>query len=157
MSRIAPGRRGVEVQLSSAELAILSRLPSLLGSVGSDPSDPAPARLHPAAYPDDEVGSAELARLTKDDVAEGRAADLEVFSRQLVASGDGITITPAEAEAWMRVLGSARIVLASRRGLFDLEDLGELPNDDPDVALVNLLGAYQQTLAEVLLASMPDG
>lgn len=154
MSRIAPSGRGVEIQLSSAEIAILSRLPSLLGSVGSDPSDPAPARLHPAAYPDDEAVSAELARLTKEDLVEGRTADIEVFNRQLAASGDGITISPADAESWMRVLGSARIVLASRRGLFDIEDLGDLPNDDPDVALVNLLGAYQQTLAEVLLAGM---
>jgi hypothetical protein len=124
--------------------------------VGSDPSDPAPARLHPAAYPDDELGSAELVRLTKEDLAEGRSADVDVFSRQLAASGEGITISSADAAAWMRVLGSARIVLASRRGLFDLDDLGGLPNDDPDVALVNLLGAYQQTLAEVLLASMPE-
>lgn len=154
MSRIAPAGRGVEIQLSSAEIAILSRLPSLLGSVGSDRTDPAPARLHPAAYPDDEEGSAELARLTKDDLAEGRTADVDVFSRQLPDSGDGITISSADAEAWMRVLGSARIVLASRRGLFDLDDLAELPNDDPDVALVNLLGAYQQTLAEVLMAGM---
>jgi hypothetical protein len=154
VSRIAPTARGVEIQLSSAEIAILSRLPSLLGSVGSDPTDPAPKRLHPAAYPNDEEGSAELARLTKDDLAEGRTADVDVFARQLPETGDGITISSADAEAWMRVLGSARIVLASRRGLFDLEDLAELPNDDPDVALVNLLGAYQQTLAEVLLAAM---
>ena len=154
MSRIAPGRRGIEVMLSSAEIAILSRLPSLLGSVGSDPSDPAPARLHPAAYLDDDAGSAELARLTKDDLAEGRSADVDIFSRQLADSAEGITISASDAEAWMRVLGSARIVLASRRGLFELDDLSELPNDDPDVALVNLLGAYQQTLAEVLLATM---
>ena len=154
MSRIAPGPRGVEVQLSPAEIAILSRLPSLLGSVGADPSDPAPARLHPAAYPDDEAGSAELARLTKDDLAEGRTADLDTFSRQLAESVDGITISPSDAEAWMRVLGGARIVLASRRGLLERDDLSDLPNDDPDVALVNLLGAYQQTFAEVLLATM---
>ena len=157
MNRFVGGDDAVEIRLSAAEVAILSRLPALLGSVGSDADDPAPGRLHPRAYRDDAAGSLELIRVTKDDLAAGRAADLEVFSGQLAESADGVVISVEDAEAWLRVLGSARIVLASRRGLFDLEDLGLASADDPDVALVNLLGAYQQDLAEALLTRMEQG
>jgi hypothetical protein len=140
--------------LSAAEVAILSRLPALIGSVGADADDPAPGRLHPDAYRDDAPGSLELIRLTKDDLAAGRNADLEVFAGRLTDSVDGVSLSESEAEAWLRVLGSARIVLASRRGLFDVDDLSAVSVEDPDVALVNLLGAYQQDLAEALLSGM---
>lgn len=154
MSRFARSGTGVAIGLSAAEVAILSRLSTLLGSVGSDAQDPAPGRLHPAVYPDDDTGSQELIRLTKDDLAAGRHADLEIFSRQLPQSMSGVEVTVDEAEAWLRVLGLARIVLASRRGLFDLDDLGSASAEDPDVALVHLLGAYQAGLTEALLSSM---
>jgi len=154
MSRFAASDNGVAIGLSAAEVAILSRLSALLGSIGSDAQDPARGRLHPAVYPDDEAASQELMRLTKDDIAAGRQADLEIFTRQLPESMNGVDVKIDEAEAWLRVLGAARIVLASRRGLFDLDDLELASTDDPDVALVHLLGAYQAGLTEALLSSM---
>ena len=152
----APSRGGVAIRLSAPEVAILSRVPELLGSVGADPDDPAVRRLHPPAYRDGGPAADELYRLTKDDVADARSADVDVFTRDLDRAVEGIDISTADAEAWIRVLGGARLVLASRRGLFDVEDLSTVPADDPDVALVNLLGAYQQGLSEALLASMDD-
>jgi hypothetical protein len=154
MSRFAARGGGIRVRLGAAEVAILGRLPSLLGSVGADAGDPAVTRLHPAAYPENELDSTELIRLTEDDLAAQRSADLDVFTRNLPEAAGGIEISRDDAEAWLRVLESARIVLAARRGLFDLADLSEASMRDPDVALVGLMGMYQQELAEALLASM---
>ena len=154
MSRFAAAGDGIAVRLGAAEVAILARLPSLLGSVGADASDPAVARLHPSAYPESESDSTELIRLTEQDLAVQRRADLDVFTRALQDAADGVEISRDDAEAWLRVLESARIVLAARRGLFDLSDLSEASIADPDVALVSLMGMYQQELAEALLATM---
>ena len=154
MTGFVPAENGVRVRLSTPEIAILSRVPELLGSVGADADDPAARRLHPPAYRDGGPAADELHRLTKDDVAEARHADIEVFRRGLDEADNGVELSVPDAEAWIRVLGGARIVLASRRGLFEVGDLASVSSDDPDVALVNLLGAYQQALSEVLLAGM---
>lgn len=154
MSRIVATRDGVEVTLDAPEVAILSRLPSLLGSVGAHADDPAVERLHPPAYRDDPEGARELQRLTQDDLSAARSADIGLFTTQLEAAGAGTELTEADAEAWVRVLGAARLTLAARRHLFDMEDLSSASNADPDVALVNLLGFYQQSLSEALLTRM---
>jgi hypothetical protein len=154
VSRFAAAGDGIGVRLGAAEVAILARLPSLLGSVGADAGDPAVARLHPAAYPESESESTELIRLTEEDLALQRRVDLEVFTGALQDAAGGVEISRDDAEAWLRVLEAARIVLAARRGLFDLSDLSEASIADPDVALVSLMGMYQQELAEALLATM---
>ena len=93
-------------------------------------------------------------RFTQDEIVAARNADLEVFGRQLPDTAHGLEITADDAEAWLRVLGAARVVLAARRGLFEVDDLSAVPIEDPDIALVNLLGAYQQELSEALLKRM---
>jgi hypothetical protein len=63
MSRFKATGSGIEVDLEAPEIAILSRLGSLLGAVGVEKSDPARVRLNPALYADDEGASREFDRL----------------------------------------------------------------------------------------------
>jgi hypothetical protein len=155
--RFASDSAGVAIRLTPAEVAILSRLPSLLGSVGTTPDDPAARRLHPEAYPEDLDASRELARLTSDDLDEARRADLERFGALLPEAATGTSMTADDAVAWMRVLGDARLVVAARRGLLDPGAAEELRSSrDPDVTLIALLGMLQGELSEVLLDQMDE-
>jgi hypothetical protein len=146
---------GTLVTLDPAEVAILSRLPSLVGSVGAQHDDPAEERLHPAAYVDDEDAAREFRRLVDKDLVEGRSEDLAVFTETLSDADDGVVLSEAHLECWLRVLGDARLTLAARRELLvDDETFAKASRRDPDVALIDYLGMLQQEIVEQLLATM---
>ena len=147
---------GVEVSLSGPEIAVLSRLGSLLGGAGVENDDPARERLLPVVYPDDPEASREFDRLASKERVEARSVDREAFVAGLTAAASGTTMLRAEdAAAWARVLGEARIVVASRKGLFET-GLPEGPIDDPEVAFLTFLGLLQEELVGAMLTSM-DG
>ena len=154
MKRFKTRQGGILVRLRSAEVAILMRLPSLVGSVGSAADDPAAARLAPEAYLDDEAASREFARLTGDDLARARREDAARFSEQLLEAGDGVLLSEEDAACWMRVIGDARLVLAARSGLDQVESLDTVASRDPEGTLIHLLGMFQGELSQALLAGM---
>lgn len=145
---------GIDVNLLGPEIAILSRLASLLGGAGVEKDDPARTRLTPRIYADDAVASREFDRLAGKERVEARSADRETLNEGLIAAAKGpATLSAEEAAAWVRVVGEARIVLAARKGLFDTG----LPTgrvDDPEVALVMFLGAVQDELVGEMLKEM---
>jgi hypothetical protein len=128
----------------------LQAIPGLLDSVGSLGEDPAAEQLDQAPYPEDPQASAEFRRLMADELTQSRAADRSAFALTVEQATRGVVLSPGESEAWLRVLGEARLVLASRCGI--LEDGWEdaLPEDDPPVALLHYLGWLQQSLTETL-------
>ncbi len=144
----------VFVRLSEDERELLVNLPALVAAVAAD-DDPAAARLHPNAYPDDDEASREFARLTDRDLDDARDQDGDAFGASIdAAASEGITFSAAEA--WLRVLGDARLVLAAREGI-DRE--GELPEPslaNPRLALVHYLGALQHEIVEVLMTTMAE-
>lgn len=156
MNRFEAGTGGVTVRLNGSEIAILSRLGSLLGGAGVEKDDPATERLVPQIYPDDDGASREFERLAGKERVEVRSADREAFANGLQAAGDGeLVLDDESAAAWLRVIGEARIVVAARKGLFD----AGLPTgavDDPEVALVMFLGLLQEELVGQMMTRMED-
>jgi hypothetical protein len=139
----------VAVSLDHEERSLLASLPALLEGVGSARHDPAARRLNPAAYRSDKAAADEYRRLMSGEMDRARADDRDLFAESL---GDGsVSITVADAEAWLRVLGDARLALAARRGIVEGGDEWEHRiESDPDLALVAWLGFLQAMLVDAL-------
>jgi hypothetical protein len=84
------------------------------------------------------------------EMEQSRAADRSAFGITAEQASGGVTLSTPEAEAWLRVLGEARLVLAARAGIASDGWEDELPEADPSIALLHYLGWVQQSLAEVL-------
>jgi hypothetical protein len=151
--RLVAGR--IELTMDPREADALMLLPDLLESVGDSGSDPGADRLDQAPYPDDPEAAAEYRRLMADELIQSRAADRSAFSLTVEQSPDGVTLSPGEAEAWLRVLAEGRLVLAARMGISEDGWEAALPEDDPAVSLLHYLGWLQQSLAETLESSLP--
>lgn len=132
----------VAVRLSAGEIAVLEDLPELIARDGD-----AGGRLSYTAHPDDAEAESRYRDLIGDDLDRLRSADRSTF----VAGLEGREITLEEAEAWMRVVGEARIALAARLGI--VEDGWEQDAEssrDPEMALLGYLGYLQDALVGVL-------
>lgn len=143
----------IEVRLTAEEHALLERLPALLASVGAG-SDPATERLNPETYPNDGAAQQEYSRLMEAELRSARKTDEEAFASSLASSG---SMSLEEAEAWMRVIGDARLTLAARKGLDDDDERWEerAPHD-PDLSLLLYLGYLQDSLVDVLSEGLPE-
>lgn len=143
---------GVQVSLSTEELGFLTSLPGLLAGVDEDPADPGHARLHIAAYPDDQPAQLELEAITGPDLAAIRSSDRDSFLSSItrVGSDDGL-LSPEEAEGWLTVLGDSRLALAARLGINQpgWETAGDETN--PAQAALGFLSYLQSELVEVLM------
>lgn len=149
------GEGGVEVRLRPREFEALELVSEILDSVGDVETDPGAARLEINAYSDDEEASAEFRRLMRSEVEQGRAADRSAFTASLqAAEGGQVTLSAAEAEAWLLAVGEARLVLAARLGI-KAEGWGEDESEvDPPMALLHYLSWVQGSLSEVLLGQL---
>ncbi len=142
---------GVAVALSQEEIELLGALPRILDSVGEVDDDPASDRLAPRAHQDDHT-EAEYRQMVTEDMERGRTADREAFVATL---RQGEMLDWEQAEAWLRVLGESRLVLAARVGI-SLD--GWLPEDFPqrgEAFLVQYLGWLQESLVEALTPTLP--
>lgn len=131
---------------------------------GVDPaSDPALLRLLPDAYPDDAEASVEFRRFTTDGLAERKALNaLTVVEALSAADGSGVgsggstsargrvevRLDAQEATAWMRAIGDIRLVLASRLGIVEDGDDGDVHDDETAMlrAIYDWLAFVQDTL-----------
>ena len=156
-ARFEVAGRSVGVNLEPSEFAVLERIPSLVGSVGAPPSDPAAARLDPPVHPDEPAASAEFVRLVGSDVTNSRVADASQFSHSLALARDGDRIGLDDLGAWARAISTARIVLASRNGTInDDEAFASASRADPDLLLIDYLGVLEEELLVVLLGTLPE-
>ncbi|QIZ98445.1 DUF2017 family protein [Leifsonia sp. PS1209] len=155
------------------EAEIIARLASesaeLVEAVrsGVDPaSDPALLRLLPDAYPDDAEASVDFRRFTTDGLAERKALNAVTVVEALSAaggvgssgggrSGSGsargrieVRLDAQEATAWMRAIGDIRLVLASRLGIVEDGDDGDVHDDETALlrAIYDWLAFVQDTL-----------
>ena len=155
MARVWMAADRIFVRLNSEERAVLSQLPVLVGGVGSDEDDPAAGRMTPNAYADDAEAAEEFSSMTAGDLDAARRRDAGVFAQTLDDIGDtGMTLE--EAEAWVRMIGDSRLVLAARAGVDQGSGLPEPSTADPRIALVHYLGALQNDVVEALLSTMAD-
>lgn len=148
MSRFSPADgEGVDVALGRHEQVVLTQLLALLGSVGGDQDDPAAKRLDPDAYRDDADASHEFRRLTESELSIARDLDRATFERTVTSSH----LSVDEAEAWVRVIGDARLVIAARCGVVEGDAEWESRiEQNADLAVVAYLGFLQGSLVEVL-------
>lgn len=141
----------IRVRLGAQERAFLPRLLGLLDTVGQGRLDPAADRLDPSPYPEDPVADQEYRRLMSGELVDARSADRERFA----ATVDADHLSPGDAEAWVRVLGDARLVLAARQGIVrDDDGWEERVADDPELGMLAYLGFLQGSAVDALADSM---
>jgi len=132
----------VEVRLSDSEISVLADLPELISREGD-----ADGRLAYVAHADNPAAEERYRDLIGDDLDRLRAADRSAFTKALGTT----SLTLEEAEAWMRVIGEARIVLAGRLGITEDGWEEEAANTrDPEMALLGYLGYLQEGLIGAL-------
>ncbi len=155
MSITADGS-GVRLRLGAEEADLLATLPGLLETAANNPEDPAAARLRPAVYPDDLEENAAFWRAMADEQDRARAMDRTTFASTLESAVEGVVLTLQQAEAWLRVLGEARLVVAAHIGIGDESDY-ERVRGDPSALFLDYLGWLQGSLVAVLAADLPEG
>lgn len=151
MSRFHTTQDGIEVELTSEERLFLGDVLPLLAGVGARGSDPAADRLSVPVYLDDPEANEEWWRLMGQDLEAGRKSDRMVF-KKVVESEEPVLLDDEEADAMLRVLNEARLVLGARFGVEVEADHDELPEDSRQV--MDYLGWIQEQLTVELMRSL---
>ena len=152
--RVAAQGPHIRVAASGAELDVLRAVGDVVGSVGSQFDDPARDRLFPPPYGSEE-DDREYHRFSHGEIEAGRSADLAIVAEVVERLEAGpAELTPEEAEGLARAVGTARIVVAARNGMFALEELPRRPVT-PQETVVAFLGAVQDDVVQALLETLP--
>nr|PZN35698.1 MAG: hypothetical protein DIU67_02560 [Actinomycetota bacterium] len=128
----------IVASLSPQEKAFLSDVVPMLASIG--PGDPALDRLTPPVILGDPEANEEWWRLMGPELREAKSSDRRVFAHVMASEGDA-ALTEDEADAFLRVLNEARLVLGVRLGIEVEEDYEKL---DPDQTWILDYFAYLQ-------------
>ncbi len=132
----------LSLQLAAMERGALRSVPSIV-ETGSGSG----GRLDYTAHPDDAGADARYRELVSGDLDGLRRVDRVAFER--VAQGE--SVDPVAVEAFMRVLGDARLVLAERIGIEeDGWEAEAWETVDPEVALLGWLGYLQDAAVQAL-------
>jgi hypothetical protein len=117
---------------------------------GEDPSsDPAVARLFPAAYPDDPLSELEYERRTVDELTKARLASVE---RTRATIHDDV-LHDDDAIAWLSTLNDVRLVLGSRLDVTEDSSPGDYAGDRVATGTFEvylLLGEVQALLLQAI-------
>lgn len=142
---------GVAVRLSGAERQFLLGVPQLLAAVDAEPTDPGYVRLHVDAYPNDPAAQLEMTEYSGSQLAEERADDRDRFVATI--EEERLVLTFDEAEAWLTVLGDARLALAARLGITE-PGWETADEEDPERLTLGFLSYLQDQLVTVLVARL---
>ncbi|HUF58820.1 MAG TPA: DUF2017 family protein [Actinomycetota bacterium] len=94
-----------------------------------DPSsDPSIARLFPAAYKDDPLGSLEFETNMGDAPREGKLAAIDTMERTV----DSSELSEEELLIWMGAVNDFRLLLGTRIDIKEESTEGDYPEDDPN-------------------------
>jgi len=134
-------RKGIAVNLTHAERALLATLPELVVE-GGDAGGRLAYQAHTADAPTEEA----YQTLVGDSLDTARADDRKTLASTL----EEAVLDENTALAWMRVVGDARIVLAHRLGI-DRDGWEEtIDRSSSDAVLISYLGFIQDSLVSVL-------
>lgn len=157
MSLRAPFRRrrdrfvvslGAGDRSTLAELARQSR--ELLES--EDPSsDPAVARLFPAAYRDDPLMSLEFEQTMGDAPKNGKLEALRTLER----TADAKELSEDELLSWMGAVNDMRLVMGTRIDITEESTEEDFPDDDPDHDAFLVYG-YLTWLEDAMLRALGE-
>jgi uncharacterized protein DUF2017 len=139
----------IRLHLVDEERSLLREIAEELGSLlDESPEDPSLRRLHPPAHEDEEL-EREFRELTGGQLAAGREHSIET----LRDTADHAVLTPEEADAWVRALNDARLVLGTRLDITEDFDWDEFDASDPrapELALYAYLSWLQEQLVEAM-------
>lgn len=118
-------------------------------------ADPALRRLLPDAYPDDPEASAEFRRFTAAGLADRKERNARVLIESLAAPSDHavrVVLDESQASAWLRTITDVRLVLASRLGIHEDGDKGDIHNEESAMqrAVYDWLAGVQELLVLAL-------
>ena len=148
-SRIRRTRRGAyRVELPEEERDLLRRLLPQLRALlsGEDPGDGRTRRLYPPAYTDDAEADAEYQRLMREDLVVSRLAALEAVE----ASVEATELDEQQLLAWLGSVNNLRLVLGTLLDVSEELDLGELPEETPDIEAYALYAYLSSLLGEIV-------
>jgi len=159
------------LKLDAAELGVLTQLFDQMAELLEDPDsennsdplakllnmsgstqiseDPALARLFPDGYSGDEHASTDFRRFTEQDLRAQKMAALSVARETLAEWSGKSTVTPQQAQHWLKALNDLRLVLGTRLEITD-EDDRYRDSDEPGIQLYNYLTYLQGTLIDAL-------
>jgi Domain of unknown function (DUF2017) len=144
--RIRRNRRGeLLLRLPEHERALLREVAASTRARLADERDPALRRLFPSAYEDPEL-EREYRKLTRGELASGRERALEV----LESTVDQRSLSPDEADAWLRALNDARLVLGTELDVREDLEWDAIGPEDPR-ALEHAVYGYLTWIQEQLV------
>jgi hypothetical protein len=157
MSRepFAPTEGGnVEVRLRPDLIAVLDDLCDQLEALlkTRPPTDPAVARLFPAAYPDDPLRELEFERMTADDLSSGRLAALHRMRATLRAR----VLDAEDSDAWLRTLNDIRLVIGGRLEVTEESRPEDFADDEIGAETFDLYGLLGEVQWLLLRAMDPS-
>jgi hypothetical protein len=154
-SRIRRTRRGsYRVELPEEERDLLRRLlPQLrLLLTEEDPGDGRTRRLHPPAYTDDDEADADYQRLMREDLVASRLAAVDAVE----ASVDASELDEQQLMSWLGAVNNLRLVLGTVLDVSDDIEIGEVPDETPDLETYALYAYLSSLLGEMVDALDPE-
>jgi Domain of unknown function (DUF2017) len=149
--------RSGDVRLSfrKEEVLLVHELLDELEVLLEDPDDPGLRRLFPQAHADRE-DEEQYRSLVRDQLLAGRSKALATMRDSLERE----TLSPDEADAWLRALNDLRLVLGTRLDVTEDLDYGDIDPRDPrgrDLAVYAYLSWLQEQLVAALSSERPAG
>ena len=139
---------GVRLNFEEQELLLLRELLAELEVLLEDPDDPAVRRLFPPAH-DDLESEEQYRSLVRGQLVSGRAEALATVRGTLGHE----TLSPKEADAWLRAFNDLRLVLGTRLDVTEDIDFEGLDPREPrgrDLLVYGYLSWLQEELVEAL-------
>ena len=149
MKRIKVTPSGISLVFSGGEADLLSsvaeQLAELLGGFEDRAGDPALERLLPDGYRDNVENAEEFRRFTQTELVDEKVAAArgiaEALRPRTPKGTANVTLSHAEAVAWLRSLNDIRLALAARLGIVDENSRPSL--GDNSYAIYAWLGQVQ--------------
>jgi hypothetical protein len=147
--RISRVPDGVRIDLPDDERELLRQIAGELRDlIEAAPDEPGLRRLFPRAHEDDRLEE-QYRDLTREQLASGRDRALETIAD----TASNAILTPEEADAWLRGLNDARLVLGTRLDVtedFDWESVDATHPNAQELALYAYLSWLQEQFVEAL-------
>lgn len=106
----------ITLELDDREREVLAMLPDFLAQAGEE----GVTRLKMPAFPDSPTDDEEFWDLVGGDLNRAREGDRAALAETL--ERQPLTLSAAEAEAWLRVLAEGRLILGARAGIVEEAD-----------------------------------
>jgi MoxR-like ATPase len=139
----------IRLHLADEERSLLREVADELSSLLDEaPDDPSLRRLFPPAHEDEEL-EREYRELTRGQLDAGRQHSIETLRE----TAERELLTPDEADAWLRALNDARLVLGTRLDItedFDWDAFDANDAQAPELALYAYLSWIQEQLVEAI-------